>query len=273
MQDWQSKLKGKVIVIVGGTGGIGATLARKLAAAGTSLVLAARGTEQLAALAAELRGMGATVLAVPTDITDAAQVANLFTQAIAQFGQIDALVNAACDVIGRVGLVAATNTRISRRAGLTPGAVYTMYDSKDELLIDAMRTLLGDAVNDNLAVTVHATDRSRMGEVSAHLLSRGGGEARRPWLRFRLEAYMAAMHRRDLAEVLSELHSEGVRRYEAMLGGVRLPEIIVALVALVGQSMPLGLSVLDRHFDGLESIDYRPVTVPLLNSLAAFALD
>jgi len=95
VQDWQSKLKGKVIVIVGGTGGIGATLARKLAAAGTSLVLAARGTEQLAALAAELRGTGATVLAVPTDITDAAQVANLFTQAIAQFGQIDALVNAA----------------------------------------------------------------------------------------------------------------------------------------------------------------------------------
>lgn len=95
MQDWQSKLKGKVIVIVGGTGGIGATLARKLATAGTSLVLAARGTEQLAALAAELRGMGATVLAVPTDITDAAQVANLFTQAIAQFGQIDGLVNAA----------------------------------------------------------------------------------------------------------------------------------------------------------------------------------
>lgn len=95
MQDWQSKLKGKVIVIVGGTGGIGATLARKLAAAETSLVLAARGTEPLAALAAELRGTGATVLAVPTDITDAAQVANLFTQAIAQFGQIDALVNAA----------------------------------------------------------------------------------------------------------------------------------------------------------------------------------
>lgn len=95
MQDWQSKLKGKVIVIVGGTGGIGATLARKLATVGTSLVLAARGTEQLAALAAELRGTGATVLAVPTDITDAAQVANLFTQAIAQFGQIDALVNAA----------------------------------------------------------------------------------------------------------------------------------------------------------------------------------
>ena len=95
VQDWQSKLQGKVVVIVGGTGGIGSTLARKLAPTGAQLVLAARRGDQLSILETELRAIGASVLAVPTDITDAAQVASLMDRAIAQFGQVDVLVNAA----------------------------------------------------------------------------------------------------------------------------------------------------------------------------------
>ena len=183
----------------------------------------------------------------------------------------DALINAACSVIGEVGLNVATNSRISRRAGLTPGAVYTLYDSKDELLVDAMRVLLNDAVADNESLTASAGDRDHMAEASAHLMSRGAGDARRPWLRFRLEAYIAAMHRRDLAAVLEEVHASGRLRYEQLLSGTTLPRSTVHLIALVGQSMPLGLSVLDRYIDRLELIDHRVVTVPLLGSVASLA--
>ena len=59
-------LQNKVIVIVGATGGIGATLTRQLAPTGARLVLAARNRENLAVLANEL---SANVLTVPTDIT------------------------------------------------------------------------------------------------------------------------------------------------------------------------------------------------------------
>jgi short-subunit dehydrogenase len=98
-------LQDKVIVIVGATGGIGATLTRQLAPTGVRLVLAARNTENLAALANELPGSPGNVLIVPTDITQPQQVDTLIQRTISQFGQIDVLVNAA-----GAGILKAYNT-------------------------------------------------------------------------------------------------------------------------------------------------------------------
>ncbi|MBD2570076.1 SDR family oxidoreductase [Anabaena lutea] len=85
-------MQDKVVVIVGATGGIGSALTRKLAPTGAKLVLAARDAVNLATLAEELSG---EVLTVPTDITQPQQVKALMQATIAQFGQIDVLVNAA----------------------------------------------------------------------------------------------------------------------------------------------------------------------------------
>ncbi len=95
-------LEDKVIVIVGATGGIGSTLTRQLSSTGARLVLVARDGESLAALANELSG---EVLTVPTDITQHQQVDALIQRTIAQFGQIDVLVNAA-----GAGILKAYNT-------------------------------------------------------------------------------------------------------------------------------------------------------------------
>lgn len=86
-------MQNKVVVVVGATGGIGKAVAHKLADAGATLVLAARDSSRLDALAGELPT--AEVLSVPTDITDLQQVETLMQKAVAHFGQIDALVNAA----------------------------------------------------------------------------------------------------------------------------------------------------------------------------------
>lgn len=90
-------MQGKVVVIVGATGGIGSALARKLVVQGAQLVLAARHGDRLQALATELTALGGSQapLTVPTDITDPAQSEALMQTAIAQFGQVDAVVNAA----------------------------------------------------------------------------------------------------------------------------------------------------------------------------------
>lgn len=88
-------MEGKVIVVVGATGGIGSALTRKLAPMGTRLVLAARDSSRLANLASSLATQAEQVLTVPTDITQPQQVKSLMEKAVAQFGQIDALVNAA----------------------------------------------------------------------------------------------------------------------------------------------------------------------------------
>jgi short-subunit dehydrogenase len=84
-------MQDKVVVIVGATGGIGAALAHKLATQGAKLVLAARNPNRLAELADQL----SPALAVPTDITEPGQVEALFATAIAHYGRVDVLVNAA----------------------------------------------------------------------------------------------------------------------------------------------------------------------------------
>lgn len=87
-------MQDKVVVVVGATGGIGSALTLKLASSGARLVLAARNSSALQDLTAQL-SVSKPVLTVPTDITDLAAVNALMQQTTAQFGKIDALVNAA----------------------------------------------------------------------------------------------------------------------------------------------------------------------------------
>ena len=87
------KLDGKVALITGGSKGIGKGIAQGLAGEGASLVLAARDAEALNATTEELMADGATVLAVPTDVTDEAQVDALFERTIERFNQLDILFN------------------------------------------------------------------------------------------------------------------------------------------------------------------------------------
>lgn len=85
-----SVIEGKVVVITGASAGIGAAIARDLARSGVKLVLNARRTEQLDALAAEL---GGEVEIVPGDVADAVVGRRLLDAAVARFGRADVLIN------------------------------------------------------------------------------------------------------------------------------------------------------------------------------------
>lgn len=86
-------LTDKVVLISGVGPGLGAALARRCAAEGADLVLAARTAARLDAVAAEVTGLGRRALAVPTDITDDAAVDALAAAALAEYGRIDVVVN------------------------------------------------------------------------------------------------------------------------------------------------------------------------------------
>ncbi len=81
-------LAGKVAVVTGGGGGIGAACAHGLARAGCRVVVAGRAPEPLRATAKRIGGA-----AVCCDVTDAGQVAALFAEAAAITGRVDVLVN------------------------------------------------------------------------------------------------------------------------------------------------------------------------------------
>jgi NADP-dependent 3-hydroxy acid dehydrogenase YdfG len=82
-------LTGKTVIVTGASAGIGAATARQLHAAGAYPVLAARRAGRLAELSTELGG----ALAVPTDVTDPGQVADLVAATLDRHGRIDGLVN------------------------------------------------------------------------------------------------------------------------------------------------------------------------------------
>src|SRR5690349_15351943 len=93
MRNHMSRLQGKVALVTGANKGIGRAIARGLAAEGASVVLVARGMELLLEAASELTKHGAHVLAVPADVTDEAQVRQVFAETMERFGRVDILVN------------------------------------------------------------------------------------------------------------------------------------------------------------------------------------
>jgi len=84
---------GKVVVVTGASQGIGKALCRELAAQRPKLVLAARDTAALEAVAAECRSRGAATLVVPTDVTDEAACRALVERTVERFHGVDVVVN------------------------------------------------------------------------------------------------------------------------------------------------------------------------------------
>jgi NADP-dependent 3-hydroxy acid dehydrogenase YdfG len=91
----QAALKGHVGVVTGASSGIGAGVARALATAGASVVVAGRRRDRIASLATELAAAGALALAVTTDVTDEASVSALIAATLDRFGRIDSVTNSA----------------------------------------------------------------------------------------------------------------------------------------------------------------------------------
>jgi NAD(P)-dependent dehydrogenase (short-subunit alcohol dehydrogenase family) len=88
-------LSEQVMVILGGSSGIGREVARRAASSGAKVVVAARSEPGLDSLVSEITSDGGQAIAVPCEISDYPQVEQVGTAAIESFGRIDTWVNVA----------------------------------------------------------------------------------------------------------------------------------------------------------------------------------
>ncbi len=86
-------LTGKVVLLTGASYGLGETMAKGLAEAGASLVLAARSKEPLEAVASACAARGVDAIAVSADVSNEDDIASLVDAAMQRHGRIDVLVN------------------------------------------------------------------------------------------------------------------------------------------------------------------------------------
>jgi short-subunit dehydrogenase len=86
-------LRGKTVLITGGSRGLGLVMAREFAREGAQLAICARDEAELERARANLNKLGARVLAVPCDVTDRSQVNEMVSIVRDRYGQIDVLVN------------------------------------------------------------------------------------------------------------------------------------------------------------------------------------
>jgi NAD(P)-dependent dehydrogenase (short-subunit alcohol dehydrogenase family) len=91
----QLDLDGKVAVVIGGSSGIGRTLALGLAEAGADVVPSARRMELVNAIAEEIERVGRRSLRVSCDVADRESLEKLLQASLQAFGKVDILLNAA----------------------------------------------------------------------------------------------------------------------------------------------------------------------------------
>ena len=88
-----STLKGKFVLLTGGSRGIGSIIAEALAKRGAHLALAARSVEGLNSVAEHLQSFGIQTMVVPVDLSQTSEQQKLVKNVLEGFGRIDILIN------------------------------------------------------------------------------------------------------------------------------------------------------------------------------------
>jgi NAD(P)-dependent dehydrogenase (short-subunit alcohol dehydrogenase family) len=202
----------KVVVITGGSAGIGAELARQLAARGEKLVLAARREAELKQVVA---ACGIDALPVVTDVTRRADVDHLRDEALRVFGRVDVWVNNAGRGIGR-----------------------QVLDLTDED-VDAMMAInVKSALYGMQAIVPHFKERG-----SGHLINVSSGLSRIPFASSR-SIYSAA--KAALNSLTATLRLDLRTQYPGIQVSVVMPPMVktdFAKNALYGTPMPPGAGI------------------------------
>ena len=173
----------------------------------------------------------------------------------------DALISAVGQVVANSGYARATISRIVRKAGLSNGSLYNLYENKEELTDDAMQMTLAYASGVNregnrIAESQHRADRGLGNSFALGLMP-----GRRQWLDFRLECLIAS---RNHLPTRTKFKESLVASRDAL--GSTMPDIhrsIVNLLSSGEQAIGLGFTTLELFTDQLPRCDFYSIMTKL----------
>lgn len=170
------ELTGSVVVITGATSGAGRATAHAFARRGARMVLAARSESALEAVVRECRELGATAIAAPTDLGDAASVDDLRRRAVEIFGRIDTWVQMTAVLIAGdlPSLPADEMERVVRTnvlgAALSSRAALTQFEAQGAGVLITTSSIL--AVTPNPVVPLYVMSKFAVRGLTTALHSR-----------------------------------------------------------------------------------------------------
>jgi AcrR family transcriptional regulator len=179
----------------------------------------------------------------------------------------DALIDAVAAIVARVGLARATGSRIARRAGVTSGAIYGRYETKEELLQQAIEVLLAQRMSDDISGRIDPVIAAAdPGAATAQILAGYLTPARRDWRHFRIEVNLAARSHPGVAATLHRVQEDARADYLQAIGARTEQERAdLDILARAAQLTPMGLAFADLLMPGVGSIDWRLVLGPLMS--------
>jgi AcrR family transcriptional regulator len=176
------------------------------------------------------------------------------------------LVESVAAVVARVGLDRATASRIARRAGVTPGAIYARYDTKEHLVESAVDIMLARRLEDDVTEHSYTFTDPDPGLATARIIAGYLSPARREWRQFRVETRVASRRYPTLAATLLRVQNNGIRVYLDALGARTAEErAVLDLLARFVMLTPLGLNFADTVLADVPATDWRFVTQSLLS--------
>jgi NAD(P)-dependent dehydrogenase (short-subunit alcohol dehydrogenase family) len=169
---YQIDLSGRVAMVTGASSGLGAQFARVLSRAGAGVVLAARRTERLKTLRAELEGAGGDAHVVALDVTDIDSIRSAVAHAETEMGTIDILVNNAgvgstqklTDVTtGDFDYVFGTNTR---------GAFFTAQEVAKRMIARSRGAAPGTFIGGRIVNVASMAGLRVLGQIGVYAMSK-----------------------------------------------------------------------------------------------------
>jgi AcrR family transcriptional regulator len=116
------------------------------------------------------------------------------------------VLDAAFEVFGERGIAASSLTEVAARAGLTKGAVYSNFDSKDELVLALMEEHAGHRIQASLDAVEAADSADLFGELAAVLVREMRADA--TWHRLLAEYFAMAQHDAARRQALQQRRRE-----------------------------------------------------------------